>query len=117
MKTLPIIGATLLLASMGIVGTAPAFAGSTAASLSAVFVAAGSAGTTGIGAGDEATVGTGIKSLSVSAAAGTQSAVAGGYADADEAVSIGGAVETGADLSLGVLPSSGLDFASPVTTP
>ena len=115
MKTLPIIGATLLLASMGIVGTAPAFAGSTAASLSAVFIATGSDVASSIGNTDNASVSSDIQSLSVSAAAGAKSAVAGGYANATQAVSIGGAADI--DLELSVNPTNGLDFASPVTTP
>ena len=117
MKTLSTLGVSLLAASMELVATVPVYAaGSTAASLSAVF-ASGSTASSTIGPADTASVSVGIESLSVSAAAGAQSAVAGGYADATNAVSIGGAVEAGTDLSLKVFPTSGLDFASPVTTP
>ena len=109
MKTLPILGASLLVASMGFMVTAPLSADEVAVSMSAMMNDGAS-----YAAGDDVNDATGVLStpaaidnLSVSAAVGTTNAMAGGFTDASSASSIAGAgIATGALTSTGVLLTS-----------
>ena len=100
MKTLRILGASLLVASMGLVVTAPVSADEVAVSLSAIM----NAGATYASEAINATTGvlntpSTIDSLSVSAAVGTTNAMAGGFTEADNASSIAGAGMTSGVLA------------------
>ncbi len=104
MKTLTTFSASLLVASLGFVVTAPVSAAEVAVSMSAMM----NAGTTYAG-GHAVNDATGVLStpatidnLSVSAAVGTTNAMAGGFTDASSASSI-----AGAGITTGVLDSSG----------
>jgi hypothetical protein len=110
MKTLRIVGVSLLAASMGFVVTAPVSAGEVAVSMSAMM----NAGDTYPGA-DPVNSALGVLStpakidnLSVSAAVGSANAMAGGFTDATSASSI-----AGAGLSTGELGSSGVTLTTP----
>ena len=92
MKTLRIISASLLAASLGCVATAQA--APTSATLAANFVAAGGTANATVGPADQVTLGTltTVKSLSVSAVAGETGSVtaSGGLADGVMAASVAG---------------------------
>ena len=100
MKTLRILGASVLVASMGFMVMAPAGAAEVAVSLSAIM-------NDGATYQDEAiNTATGvlntpsqINSLSVSAAVGSANAMAGGFTEADNASSIAGAGMTSGVLA------------------
>ena len=94
MKTLRVVSASLLAASLGCVATAQA-AAPTSATLAANFVATGGGTGSGtVGPGDLVTLGalTTVKSLSVSAVAGESGSVtaSGGLADGVMAASVAG---------------------------
>jgi hypothetical protein len=106
MKTLRIVGVSLLAASMGFVVTAPVSAAEVAVSLSAIM----NDGTAY--AGEAINDATGIlntpstiDSLSVAAAVGTVNAMAGGFTEADNASAI-----AGAGIATGVLAPDTVTF-------
>jgi hypothetical protein len=109
MKTLPILGVSLLFASLGFVVTAPVFAAEVAVSMSAM-MHDGASYTAGDSVNTEGGVlktPAEIDNLSVSAAVGTNNAMAGGFTDATSASSI-----AGAGIATGALTTDGVTLTS-----